>query len=126
MQIRAPITVNILIDTVDSTVSGIFMPKRRMTMLNIELQHFGGRGAASSTAKGKSSLKYFKEAARQFNEVKISANKGNYYALEYTHANGETITYYTYYSQGNGNFWKKHTLGARARSKQAMSNSKVI
>ncbi len=32
-------------------------------MLNIELQHFGGRGAASSTAKGKSALKYFKEAA---------------------------------------------------------------
>lgn len=45
-------------------------------MLNIELQHFGGRGATSSTAKGKSSLKYFKEeAARQFNEAKISANK---------------------------------------------------
>lgn len=44
-------------------------------MLNIELQHFGGRGAASSTAKGKSSLKYFKEATRQFNEAKISANK---------------------------------------------------
>lgn len=41
-------------------------------MLNIELQHFGGRG---STAKGKSVLKYFKEAARQFNEAKISANK---------------------------------------------------
>lgn len=46
-----------------------------MTMLNIELQHFGGRGAASSTAKGKSALKYFKETARQFNEAKISANK---------------------------------------------------
>lgn len=44
-------------------------------MLNIELQHFGGRGAASSTAKGKSALKYFKEAARQFNEAKTSANK---------------------------------------------------
>lgn len=35
----------------------------------------GGRGAVSSTAKGKSSLKYFKKAARQFNEAKISANK---------------------------------------------------
>lgn len=56
--------------------SAVFLyPKGELTMLNIELQHFGGRGAASSTAKGKSSLKYFKEATRQFNEAKISANK---------------------------------------------------
>jgi hypothetical protein len=84
-------------------------------MLNIELQHFGGRGATSSTAKGKSSLKYFKEAARQFNEAKISANKGNYYALEYTHANGETITYY---SQGNGNFEQKESLMEKTHSRR--------
>lgn len=30
VEIRAPIAVNILIVTVDSTVSGIFMPKRRI------------------------------------------------------------------------------------------------
>lgn len=30
VEIRAPIAVNVLIVTVDSTVSGIFMPKRRI------------------------------------------------------------------------------------------------
>lgn len=54
VEIRAPIAVNILIVTVDSTVSGIFMPKRRMTMLNIELQNFGGRGADSYNLRGSS------------------------------------------------------------------------
>lgn len=89
MQIRAPIAVNTIIVYRWLNQSAVFLcPKGELTMLNIELQHFGGRGAASSTA-------------HTIHRVMVTLSKKKV-------------------------LWKKHTLGARARSKQAMPNSKVI